>query len=147
MSHEAMSNKVPVIVVASDACYPIEYFAEGELHGDGRLEILYPFADAEGGVSDPDDPFQIDILGYRMRDAESESPLMPIDPLLQIDGRLKEYRATWGSSSAKAEDQHVTADFFTEARGYSAEDRKAINNLTVGQTWIGNPSDHTVTRL
>lgn len=146
MTQEVGSKDRAVTVVAVDAFAPIKLFADGILRANGNLEITYPYATADGNVGDPDDYCQIYVEGYRFCDDPPDAPSHPID-YAHTTGALKEFSVVWGAGSGTPGEDVVTSEFFTNARGYSPADRKAIHALAIGATWTGDRLNQTLTRI
>lgn len=63
----------------------------------------------------------------------------------------KNFTAKWGDwepgqHSYPDNEEIVNSDFFSEDKGYTEEDMKAIDNLQPGDTWNSEYGNHSVRR-
>ncbi|MEX3960164.1 hypothetical protein [Trinickia sp. EG282A] len=114
LERDTGGSPIPVTVVASHACYPVECSAKGLLLSGGRVVINYPFKWQEGTDPSFDTDAQIDIL-HAVLASGDELPKgwrdIGVEDVTRDDYRaLDERRQSLELSFAKGEDLPDTID-------------------------------------
>lgn len=61
---------------------------------------------------------------------------------------IKQFEAVWGDSFHHPGRKAIGLDFVSDDNGYTPEEREAVDQLEVGQTWRSpDYFDHTIRRI